>query len=118
MKKSFSPTWDKLVAQVVVTGDPTPLTRAREIELGCMSMVLFPHLIQRAWDDGECGSLADLAEWIAVGIPRDLARTDPVLCRNLRCGLREMLKLGWDKRLKPDDLRARAVAKLSAQTAP
>lgn len=64
-------------------------------------MVLIPESIAGAWAAGAWGDLGFLAEWILSGGPKELAKTDPVLCAHLTDGLAEIRRLGWDRKLDP-----------------
>ena len=110
MTKSFSPYWDRLARRAVRENNPDLLRAGRAIEVMVMGLVLCPKRIQLYWDEGRFADLAFLAEYIAAGVPRDVAKTDPVLHRNLVKGLAGITRQGWDRRLKPGPLRIRAAA--------
>ena len=108
MKPSFSPHWDRLVRRAIRENRPELLRHGRTMEMTVMGLVQFPERIQQFMDEGRYSDLAYLAEYIRAGVPDELRKTDPVLHRNLTRGMAAIRRLGWDLKLMPGPLRARA----------
>jgi|GEM_PF-5769438 len=112
--KTYSPYWDRIFRRAVLEGRPDLLRGGRRIEVTVMEWVMRPHHIAAVWEEAVSGNfelwgdLAYLAEYIAHGIDPVIAKTDPNQFARMTRGMAEIKKMGWDKRLKPGPLRARA----------
>lgn len=111
---TYSPHWDRLFRRAVLEGRPDLLRDGRRIEVTVMGWIMQPHLIEMAWKEAiagdyeRWGDLAYLAEYIAYDIDPVIERTDPTQFAHKTRGMAEIKRVGWDKKLKPGPLRARA----------